>query len=82
MKCVKEKLRPQERLYVALNWLDFSWYQSEIEQIKAWWREGMSVFDMGEEMRRDPDEIAILVMDLIRRGTINPRKGGAYGSAV
>mgnify|MGYP001414780741 CR=1 FL=1 len=29
--------------------------------------------------QRDPDEVAVLIMDLVRRGVIEERRGGATG---
>ena len=73
------KRRPREELYIALSELDFSWYPGEVEQVAQLWREGLPVADIAEKMERDVDEVAILIMDLARRGVIRRRKNGALG---
>ncbi len=74
-----KKWRPQEELYIALSELDFSWYPGEVEQVAQLWRKGLPVADIAEKMKRDIDEVVILIMDLARRDVIEPRKNGAMG---
>ena len=76
------KRRPWEELYIALSELDFSWYRGEVEQVAQLWRKGMPVADIAEKMKRDIDEVAILIMDLARRDVIEPRKNGVAGEAT
>lgn len=76
------KIRPREELYIALSELDFSWYPGEVEQVAQLWRKGLPVADIAERMERDIDEVAILIMDLARRGIIEPRKNGVAGEAT
>ena len=73
------KRQPREELYIALSELDFSWYQNEVEQVAQMWRDGIHIADIAERMERDIDEVAILIMDLARRGVIGRRKNGAMG---
>lgn len=73
------KMRPREELYIALSELDFSWYPGEVEQVAQLWREGLHIADIAEKMKRDIDEVVILIMDLARRKMIGPRKNGALG---
>ena len=73
------KMRPREELYIALSELDFSWYPGEVEQVAQLWRDGIHIADIAEKMKRDIDEVAILIMDLARRDVIEPRKNGAMG---
>ena len=74
------KIRPREKLYIALSELDFSWYPNEVEQVAQMWRDGIHIADIAEKMKRDIDEVVILIMDLARRDVIEPRKNGAAGS--
>jgi hypothetical protein len=76
------KRRPREELYIALSELDFSWYPGEVEQVAQMWRDGIHIADIAEKMKRDTDEVVILIMDLARRGVIEPRKNGALGEAT
>ncbi|MHB1420820.1 MAG: hypothetical protein ACYCX4_14785, partial [Bacillota bacterium] len=73
------KLRPKEPLYTMLEDLDFSWYAGQVQQVIGWWNEGISIFEMGICLARDPDEIAMLIMDLARQGRIQKRETGALG---
>ena len=73
------KRRPREELYIALSELDFSWYPGEVGQVAQLWRKGLPVADIAERMERDIDEVAILIMDLARRGVIGRRKNGVFG---
>jgi len=59
--------------------LDFSWYPGEVEQVAHLWRKGLPVADIAEKMKRDIDEVVILIMDLARRDVIEPRKNGVAG---
>jgi hypothetical protein len=76
------KMRPREELYIALSELDFSWYPGEVEQVAQLWREGIHIADIAEKIKRDIDEVAILIMDLARRDVIEPRKNGVAGEAT
>lgn len=74
-----QKIRPQEELYIACEDMDFSWTESEIRQVIQNWKKGVHLAVTAKNMNRDADEVAILIMDLIRQKRIKPRKGGAFG---
>ncbi|MEV2365725.1 hypothetical protein ABNC18_15020 [Paenibacillus larvae] len=59
--------------------LDFLWSLTDIKHIKTMWEQGISIDDMSKSVSRDPDEVAILIMDLFRHGEIKDRPGGARG---
>jgi len=73
------KLRPKSELIIALDDLDFSWFIDEIDKVKRLWKYGWHIADIAKQMRRDIDEVAILIMHLSRRGEIKRRKGGVFG---
>jgi len=73
------KWRPKEELYIALSDLDFFWFPEEVEQVEKSWRNGLHIIDIAKQVGRDTDEVAILLMDLVRRKRIKKRRGGAYG---
>jgi len=75
----KWKLRPTERLHFACEELDLSFRQQEVWDVIRWWREGRSYDDMATALDRDGDEIAILLIDLVRSGRIEKRRGGCGG---
>lgn len=74
------KLRPKQRLYFALEDLDLSFTRAEVAQVVLWWNQGVSIGEMADRLGRDPDEIAVLVMDLARKGGVRARAGGAWGA--
>jgi len=69
----------RRRVYIALEDLDFSWDEADIPQVRHMWKKGLSIWDIARAFDRDPDEVAILIMDLIRKSQIRPRPRGAYG---
>ncbi len=62
--------------YIALDDLNFDWRPSDLHRVAAWYREGKPLSYMASYLRRDHDEVALLVMDLSRRGEIEPRPSG------
>lgn len=76
------KLRPKQPLYIALYDcdLDLAFYSCEIELFKEMWTDGEPLVDIAETMKRDPDELAILAIDLGRKNGIKKRSRGVYGS--
>ncbi|MHB8280772.1 MAG: hypothetical protein ACYDIA_24480 [Candidatus Humimicrobiaceae bacterium] len=70
------KLRPKEQ-YIALDELDFSWGIPEKGAVIHMWEQGISLADISKEVRRDPDEVALLLMDLARKDVIKRRSEGA-----
>ncbi len=77
----KTKLRPQVLLYTALSDgnFDFTWYPHEVTTVINRWNEGSHISDIAEELDRDTDEVAVLIIDLARKGKIGRREGGVYG---
>ncbi|MBG9615915.1 hypothetical protein ABE15_22780 [Bacillus cereus] len=66
----------RRNLYIALEELDMLWDEDEVVQVKEAWNNNESVFTIGEKMQRDPDEVALLIMDLARKGAIGKRALG------
>lgn len=73
-----KKNRPGDRLYIACLDMDFSWYPVEVNKVINMWQEGKSIWEIAEEQNRCPDEVAILIIDLARRGKISPRSRGVH----
>ena len=78
MLAQQRKYMKNERrnLYIALEELDMLWDEDEVVQVKEAWNNNESVFAIGEKMQRDPDEVALLIMDLARKGAIGKRALG------
>lgn len=74
----KWKLRPPE-LIIALDDLDFSFLPEEAETTKQMWQEGKHIADIAAKLKRDMDEVAILIMHLARQGLVERRRMGVFG---
>lgn len=74
------KLRPKSELIIALSDLDFSWFPEEVGKVKQLWNQGLHIADIAEYMKRDQDEVAVLIMHLARKGKIEKRKTGVFGN--
>ena len=72
------KLRPVD-VYIALDDLDFAWLPEEVETVINCWDKGYDIRVMSEELEREEDEIALLIMDLARKEKIKYRSNGVYG---
>ena len=65
--------------YIALLDLNFGWRPQDVKRVKDAWRAGKPLDEIARMIRRDADEVAILLMDLARKGEIEPRPRGVYG---
>ncbi|MEB8713162.1 MULTISPECIES: helix-turn-helix domain-containing protein [unclassified Bacillus cereus group] len=63
----------RRNLYIALEELDMLWDEDDVLRVKNAWKNNESVFAIGEKLQRDPDEVALLIMDLARKGAIGKR---------
>ena len=75
----KIKLRPKDELVIALEDLDFSWYRCEVDIVKKMWKSGKHIAEIARAVKRDQDEVAILIMHLAKNNEIKKRKGGVFG---
>ncbi|PEO37548.1 helix-turn-helix domain containing protein [Bacillus wiedmannii] len=66
----------RRNLYIALEELDMFWDEDDVLRVKNTWKNNESVFAIGEKLQRDPDEVALLIMDLARKGAIGKRALG------
>ena len=74
------KLRPKKELIIVLDDLDFSWLPAEVAKVKKLWDFGWHIADIAAKVKRDQDEVAILIMHLARQRGIRKRKMGVLGS--
>lgn len=67
--------------YIALEngRFNFSWPPAAVRDVIAMWRAGVPVWQMAEKHDRDPDEVAVLILDLRRQRVIGDRPGWAWG---
>lgn len=68
--------------YIALIDLDFSWSWPKIVLVKKMWNEGYHIAEIAKEVNRIIDEVALLIIDLARKGKVEQRQGGIFGNEV
>lgn len=71
--------RKRRKVYVALEDLDLIFDERDLPEMIRMWEDGLSLTDIARSFKRDPDEIACLIMSLARENRIPQRNGGAYG---
>ncbi|OOR67376.1 helix-turn-helix domain containing protein, partial [Bacillus cereus] len=49
------------------------WDEDDVWRVQEAWNNNESVFAIGQRIERDPDEVALLLMDLARKGRIEKR---------
>jgi len=74
------KLRPKSELIIALSDLDFSWFPEEVGKVKQLWNQSLHIAAIAAKVKRDQDEVAVLIMHLARKGKIAKRKTGVFGN--
>lgn len=55
---------------IALEELNFFWSSQEIEKVKQAYRNKLHISQIALNMRRPQEEVAILIMDLGRKGVL------------
>lgn len=65
--------------YIPLEDLNWEWLTRDISIVIELWQQGEAIDRIAKLVRRSVDEVAILVMDMRRRGLIEIRKGGVWG---
>lgn len=63
--------------YVALEAgpsFNFRWEPAQVRRMIRLWDAGVPIYHMAELLSRDPDEVAVLVIDLARRSIIGERR--------
>jgi hypothetical protein len=69
----------KDKPYEACADLNRKWYSDEITRFIKMWSAGNCVTLIAKELKKDVDEVALLIIDQKRKGRINDRPGGAYG---
>lgn len=67
-------------IYIACEDFNFIWDEHHLTSVIDKWNQGVSVFKMADELNRDVDELAVLLIDLSKKGAITSRQGGLDGS--
>jgi hypothetical protein len=72
----------KDKPYEACADLNRNWYPDEITRFIKMWNAGDCITRIAAELKKDVDEIVLLVIDQKRRGRIEERPGGAYGRGM
>ncbi|GAA2775249.1 MULTISPECIES: hypothetical protein [Bacillati] len=75
----KDFFKPRNNVYLACDEMDFTWGTEDVFQFEEMWKKGEDIHSIAKELKRDPDELAILAIDRARLGRIKRRPGGLLG---
>ncbi len=65
--------------YIAMEEVNMIWDEKAVEIVKDLYRSGVALTAIAEVVKRPEDEVAILLMDLVRNRVIHARKSGLFG---
>lgn len=68
--------KSRQTVYLACEELDFVWDIRDISQVIQLWNSGNHIYEIAEEVQRETDEVAILLIDLRRKGKVRTRESG------
>ena len=66
-------------LYIACEDLDFIWREQDVAEVERLWREGYDIRFIAKSVRRNIDEVVLLIIDRARCGEIKRRPTGVFG---
>ena len=68
----------RRNIYIACEDMDFTWDERQVYAVAEMYRKGATVYEIASDpgIDRDPDEVAILIMDLARQDVIKPKDFG------
>lgn len=66
-------------LYIACEDMDFIWREQDVAEVERLWREGYDIRFIAKAVRRNIDEVVILIMDRARQGLLSQRQTGVFG---
>lgn len=73
------KKQSRTELYIDLNDFELAWELKDVRKFDELWKKGLSLQQLAERFNRDLDEIAIHVIDRVRKGKIRKRENGYLG---
>ena len=66
-------------LYIACEDMDFVWRERDVAEVERLWREGYDIRYIAQAVRRNVDEVTVLIMDRVRYGALKRRPTGVFG---
>lgn len=64
---------------LILEDLDFFWESKDIKTVKKLWNKGKGIKEKADAVKREGDEVFLLLLDLSRKEKIDGRKNGILG---
>ncbi|WP_258729602.1 hypothetical protein [Bacillus atrophaeus] len=65
-----------DRLEFVLENMNFEWSIVQLRQVIDYWFEGKSIYDMSDLLKREIDELVILIVDMAKRRILLERPRG------
>ncbi|MCY8025693.1 hypothetical protein [Bacillus sonorensis] len=65
-----------DRLEIALDSLNYEWSYVQLCKLIDYWYDGKSLYDAADLLKRNPDELLILIVDLAKRRILPHRPYG------
>lgn len=66
-------------MYIACEDMDFIWREQDVTEVERLWREGYDIHFIAKAVRRNIDEVVLLIMDRARCGALKRRPTGVFG---
>lgn len=66
-------------MYIACEDMDFIWREQDVAEVERLWREGYDIHFIAKSVRRNIDEVVLLIIDRARQGLLKPRPTGVFG---
>lgn len=64
---------------IILEDINFEWSASNIAKTMDMWKNKKSIIEIARTFNRDPDEVLLLLLHLVRQRKIKKRKVNLYG---
>lgn len=69
-----------EKIYIANDDISHDWTLGEVRRFKYYWARGLAIEYIAKTLKREIDEVALLVIDQSRKGEITRRNSGCFGT--
>lgn len=66
-------------LYIACEDIDYIWRERDVAEVERLWREGYDIRCIAAAVKRDVDEVLLLILDRARHGVLKRRPTGVFG---
>lgn len=66
--------------YLLFENMNLTFTKAEVKKFDYLWKEGLCINDIAKYLKRDINEVNLLVFDRSAKGRIQKRKGGLHGT--